>query len=119
MQMLVFLLFTVFFMAANVGGYHFLWKAIQHGQMFGAWQKVVDYFYQHDWDNLSNFLGNCQVCFGHFCAILGFIAYVIFMNAMELYMVHGWVNIIWYLFYVAGTWWGCMVSINETKEGTE
>lgn len=119
MQMLVFILFTVFFMACNVGGYHFLWKATHHGEMFGAWQKVIDWLYGNNWIKLSDFLGGCRVCFGHFTSILGFIAYVAFMYNMDLYIIKGWLNVIWYLFYVAGTWWGCMMSINETKEGTE
>lgn len=118
MQMLIFILFTVLIMAANVGGYHFLWKAIQPGEMFGHWQRVLKWGYNKN-EYLERFLGGCQVCFAHFCAILGFIAYTIFMNVMDLDVIKGWLHAIWYLFYVSLVWWVGMMTIKETKEGTD
>lgn len=110
MQVLIFIIVTCFIIAANVAGYHFLLKAIQPGEMFGAWQKVIDGAYKVH-PMLSNFIGACFVCFAHLVAILGFIAYTVFMFEMDLHIVHGWLHALWYLFYVALTWYICIITL--------
>lgn len=73
----------------------FLYKAIQVGQMFGSWQKVLEKLYGAGWFNLSKFLGDCMICFAHCVAWL-----ILAMNILCTYKIWG----------ISGDLWGCVAN---------
>lgn len=73
----------------------FLYKAIQEGKMFGAWQKVLEKLYGKGWFNLSKFLGDCMICFAHCVAWL-----ILAVNIACTYKI--WA--------IDGSIWGCVAN---------
>lgn len=71
----MFLIITILLFTSTPAIYNFLWKAIQRGEMFGAWQDVVEWVFGKGWHKVSDFIGGCQVCFAHFIAWLAYITW--------------------------------------------
>lgn len=82
--------------------YCFLWKAIQPGEMFGIWQRVIDKVYSFS-PNISDFLGGCQICFSHFCA---WIAFAIMVSiCWQSWPMNVWQSIAYGWGVVTFMWW--------------
>lgn len=114
--MFMFIIYTLLFMFSSVGMFKFLWIAIQEGQMFGRYQKLLDWLYSKNLYNLEKFLGGCEVCFAHFVSIISFIIYNIFMREMELYLVRSWLNLVWYIVYVMTVWYLSFLTIKKPNK---
>lgn len=108
------LIFQIIFLIGAASGYLFLWKAIQHGQMFGKWQMLLDWLYGKGYKHLSMFLGDCVVCFAHFISWLMFILNVVIMNIEGDWVIDSIIgNIIYALVWVAISWRLCIYSYYE------
>lgn len=94
----MFIIVTILLFVATPAIYNFLWKAIQRGEMFGAWQDVVDWVYGKGWHKVSDFIGGCQVCFAHFCAWLAYITWAVIWDRWYVWVL--WmaiVPLVWYI----------------------
>lgn len=82
--------------------YCFLWKAIQHEEMFGFWQKVIDKVYSYS-ENLAKFIGDCQICFSHFIAWVCMAVFV----ALNWYdwPFRWYTSIVFVLVHISILWW--------------
>lgn len=117
MQVLIFILFTIVIMFANVGLNKFVWMLIQPEQLLGKWQNVLDKLYASESPSiqlLGKLLGNCEMCFYHLWAIIGFVLYNIVARNLGAYLITGWANIAWYFFYVPMVWY---LSLKIGKDG--
>lgn len=74
----MFLVYYIIFMVGTPCMYNFLWKAIQEGEMLGAWQKVLEWLYSQGHKSLEKFLGGCEVCFSHFISWVGIGLFILF-----------------------------------------
>lgn len=98
--MLEFILFTCMFILFAIGGFKFLYNAIQPGQMFGKYQEFLDWVYAKN-IGAAKLLGACAMCFAHLIAILVFILFVFFVD----WPLNWWQSIIWYLMFISIAWY--------------
>jgi hypothetical protein len=85
------------------GAASFAWcayKAIQDGEIFGAWQNVLNKLYERGYKTLEKFLGGCFTCFSHLWGIVFFIGWVLFC---EYFIQHSfaWWYILHYIIFVS------------------
>lgn len=87
----MFWILTIMYFVCAPAVYNFLWKAIQPDEMFGAWQKIIDWMYRRS-ENLAKFIGGCQDCFANFIAWLGYITWACFGS---LFIEWWWFTFLW------------------------
>lgn len=73
-----------------------LFMMIQHGQLLGKWQEVLDKIYSKN-RFLAMFLGDCDKCFANCMSQITFIVYLLIQYNNEWL---GWWNVlIWFLYF--------------------
>lgn len=108
MQLLIFLLYTVFFIIASIGMFKFLLIATQRGNFLGKWQDVIDWVYKYN-THIAKLLGACYMCFAHLLSIVTFCLYVAML--WDIWVWNWWQSILWYFFFVSFAWMGMYKQI--------
>lgn len=78
-----------------------LYEAIQPGEAFGFWQRLVLDKIYNDHPLLEKFLGGCMKCFTHLISILAFPVFMFIQWKMGFWL--GWWNVALYFFVVPFT----------------
>lgn len=111
--MLVFIIYTCFFILASIGVFKFLIYATAEGNFLGGWQKVLDRIYGYN-RNAAKLLGACGMCFAHLCSMVAFIVYVAML--WDIWIWNWWQSVIWYFLFVGLSWMGMFSTLPKEHE---
>jgi uncharacterized protein YqhQ len=113
MQMLIFILYTIFFIIGSIGVFKFLLYATSENGFLSHWQKVLDWLWSRN-RNAAKLLGACGMCFAHFCSIVSFAIYVAML--WDIWIWNLWQSIIWYFLFVGFTWMGMFKQLPKESK---
>jgi len=116
MNLLIFILFTIFFVWGSIGVFKFLLIATQRGQFLGKWQDVLEWLYGKGFKNAEKLLGGCGMCFAHFMSILMFCIYVAVLAAEGMWIWNWWQSVCWYFVFVGASFMGMLRHIPKNND---
>ncbi len=105
MLVMTFLLFSLIMWFAGNCILRLFFIAIQTGQILDQlfkWRSMLDNLYASDkaWENnLGKALGDCQICFSFWFMPIWFILYALLGNALNIWAINGYWNILWYVVF--------------------
>lgn len=96
------LIYTLIALLVNMCIVKIAYILIQHGQMLGAWQKVIRKVSENkNWDWLAKPMGACEVCFSHVVTFINFWVYAALMISNNFWIGGVFNNIIMYISFVS------------------
>lgn len=85
---------TIIALIVTAGWFRLIWQAIQHGQLLGKWQDVLERNDKKGRKWVKAF-GYCEFCTAHTFAYIGFIGLAIYASGLAWYE--------WILLYIVFT----------------